>query len=109
MALEAVHEKVKRLRFKVSWDKTKVQLFEGILDETVQSVHACGEDIEILKNFTYLGSVVHNEPRSHTADWPGPRRYGLAQHEYLAFSIFVQTDKDFDLQVAGDPCLTLCL
>ena len=26
-----------------------------------QSVQVCGEDIEILKNFTYLGSVVHND------------------------------------------------
>ena len=36
-------------------------MFGGVLDETVQSVHACGEDSEILKNFTYLGSVVHND------------------------------------------------
>ena len=36
-------------------------MFGGVLDETVQSVHACGKDIEILKNFTYLGSVVHND------------------------------------------------
>ena len=27
------------------------------MDETVQSVHACGEDIDILKSFTYLDSV----------------------------------------------------
>ena len=40
------------------------------------------------------------------ADWPGPRRYGLAQHEYLALSIPVQTCKDSDLKVAGDPCFT---
>ena len=33
----------------------------GVLDETVQAVHACGEDIEIFKNFTYLGSVVHSD------------------------------------------------
>ena len=46
---------------KVSWAKTKVQVFVGVLDEKVQSVHACGEDIEILKSFTYLGSVVHND------------------------------------------------
>ncbi len=26
----------------------------------VQSVNACGEDIEVLEIFTYLGSVVHN-------------------------------------------------
>ena len=43
------------------------------------------------------------------ADWPGPWCYGLAQHKYLALSVPVQTDKDSDLQVAGDPCLTLRL
>ena len=50
MALEALHEEVKPLGLTVSW--AKVQVFEGVLDETVQSVHACGEDIEILKNFS---------------------------------------------------------
>ena len=59
MALETLQEEVKPLGFKVSWAKTKVQVFEGVLDETVQSVYACG--IEILKNFTYLGSVVHKD------------------------------------------------
>ena len=61
MALKALYEEVKPLRLKVSSAKTKVQVFGGVLDETVQSVHACGEDIEILKSFTYLGSVVHND------------------------------------------------
>ena len=63
MALDALHEEVKPLGLKVSWAKTKVQVFGGVLDETVpiQSVHVCGEDIEILKSFTYLGSVVHND------------------------------------------------
>ena len=46
---------------KVFWAKTKVQVFRGVLDGTVQSAHACGEDIEILKTFTYLSSVVHND------------------------------------------------
>ena len=37
------------------------------------SVYACGEDIEILKNFTYLGSVVHNNSRSsqEVTQWIG--------------------------------------
>ena len=39
-------------------------------------------------------------------DCPGLRRDRRAQHEYLALSIPVQTDKDSDLQVTGDPCLT---
>ncbi|KAG0710593.1 putative uncharacterized transposon-derived protein F52C9.6 [Chionoecetes opilio] len=60
MALEALHEEAKPLGLEVSWLKTKVQVFGDLLDEAVQSVHACGEDIEILESFTYLGSAVHN-------------------------------------------------
>ncbi len=59
----------------VSWTKTKVQAFLGLLDDTVQSVHACGEDIEVLDSFTYLGGVVHNNGRS---DQEVIRRIGLA-------------------------------
>ena len=36
-------------------------MFKGFLDGIVQSVHACGEDIEILESFAFLGSVVHND------------------------------------------------
>ena len=57
MALEALHEEVKPLGLKVSWAKTKVQVFGGVLDETVQSVHACGEDIEILKRIKLGGKT----------------------------------------------------
>ncbi len=64
IALEVLHEKVKPLGLEVSWTKTKVQAFGGLLDDTVQPVHACGEDIEVLESFTYLGSVVHNNGRS---------------------------------------------
>ena len=69
MALEALHEVVKPLGLKVSWAKTKVQVFGGVLDETVQYVHVCGEDIEILENFTYLGSVVHNDGSNQEVVW----------------------------------------
>ena len=61
MALEALHKKLKPLGLQVSWAKTKVQVFGGFLDETVQSVHACGKEIEISENFTYLGNVEHND------------------------------------------------
>ncbi len=64
MALEVLHEEAKPLGLEVSWTKTKVQAFAGLLDDTVQSVHACAEDIEVLESFTYLGSVVHNNGRS---------------------------------------------
>ena len=36
-------------------------------------------------------------------------RHALTQHEYLALLVPVQMDEDSDLQVAGDPCLTLWL
>ncbi|KAG0720034.1 DNA mismatch repair protein Mlh1 [Chionoecetes opilio] len=71
MALEALHEEAKPLGLEVSWLKTKVQVFGGLLDETVESVYACGEDIEILESFTYLGSAVHND------DQYVPRMEGL--------------------------------
>ena len=75
LALETLHEETKPLGLQVSWTKTKVQVFGGLLDETVQSVHACGEDIEILESFTYLGSVVHNSGGSRHEVL---RRIGLA-------------------------------
>ena len=75
MALDALHEEAKPLGLQVSWTKTKVQVFGGLLDETVRSVHACGEDIEILDSFTYLGSVVHNNGGSRQEVL---RRIGLA-------------------------------
>ncbi|KAG0724373.1 putative uncharacterized transposon-derived protein F52C9.6 [Chionoecetes opilio] len=75
VALEALHEEAKPLGLEVSWLKTKVQVFGGLLDETVQSVHACGEDIEILETFTYLGSTVHNDGGSRQEVL---RRIGIA-------------------------------
>ena len=75
LALETLHEETKPLGLQVSWTKTKVQVFGGLLDETVQSVHACGEDIEILETFAYLGSVVHNSGGSRHEVL---RRIGLA-------------------------------
>ena len=59
MALEALSVEAKPLALKVFWIKTKVQAFGNLLDDAVESVHACSEDIEILESLTYLGSVVH--------------------------------------------------
>ncbi|KAG0723929.1 putative GTP-binding protein C02F5.3 [Chionoecetes opilio] len=53
MALEVLHEEAKPLGLEVSWLKTKVQVLGDLLDEAVQSVHACGEDIEILETTEY--------------------------------------------------------
>ena len=73
MSLDALHEEAKPLRLQVSWPMAKVQMFEGLLDETVQFIHACDEEIDILDSFKYLGSVVHNNGGScYTTDYLGP-------------------------------------
>ena len=83
-------------------------MFGGLLDETVQSIHACGKVIDILDSFTYLGSVVHNNggSRQKVLQQIGLAHGvmdSLAQHAYLALSVNVQADKDLNIQVAGDP------
>ena len=57
-------------------------MFGGLLDETEQPFYACGKDIEISENFPYLGSVMCIEGglSEQVIFWPGPWRYGLAQH-----------------------------
>ncbi|KAG0703357.1 Vinexin [Chionoecetes opilio] len=75
MALEALHKEARPLGLEVSWLKTKVQVFGDLLDETVQSVYACGEDIEILESCTYLGSAVYNDDGSRQEVL---RRIGIA-------------------------------
>ena len=71
MDLEALHEEAKPLGLQVSWSKTNIQVFGGLLGEMVQSIHACGEDIDILDSFTYLGNVDHNngESRQEVLQW----------------------------------------
>ena len=64
LALEALHEETKPLGLKVSWTKTKIQDFGNLLGPDTQSVHVCGEDIEVVESFTYLGSAVHNTMES---------------------------------------------
>ena len=49
--------------------------FGDLLGEPVQSVCACGKDIEVTESFTYLGSAVHN---SGLSDQEVSRRIGLA-------------------------------
>ena len=39
--------------------KTNIQAFNEILDPLILSVSVCGEDVEIMERFTYLGSDIH--------------------------------------------------
>ncbi len=52
----------------------------------MQSVRACGEDIQILESFSYLGSVVHNSGGSRPEAYGGllwtrsTRAYGIVDN-----------------------------
>ena len=37
----------------------KIQAFNGILDAAILSVPVCGEDVEVMERFTYVGSDIH--------------------------------------------------
>lgn len=43
LAVEAEHKEAKPLGLQVHYAKTNVQVSGGMLDETVEYVHACGE------------------------------------------------------------------
>lgn len=64
MALEVLNEKAEPLALQF-WAKINVQSFGGLLESTAQSLHGCGEDVEVTKRLTYLGSVMHNDGGSH--------------------------------------------
>lgn len=66
----------------------------GLADDTVQSVHACSEDVEFTKSFTYLDSVVHSNVsyQSFTLYFlSGPWCYELVQHK---LSMCIQAGND---------------
>ena len=58
-ALEVLNEDSEPLGLQVSWVKTKIQAFNNILDAAILSVPVCGEEVEVMERFTYLGSDVH--------------------------------------------------
>ena len=51
-ALEVLNEESKPLGLRVSW------AFNDILDFAILIVPGCGEDIEVMERFTYLGSDI---------------------------------------------------
>lgn len=60
MAVETLHEEVNLFMLQVSWTRTKVQVFGGLLDKTVPFVLACCKDDDILENCSYIGSIMEN-------------------------------------------------
>ena len=58
-ALDVLNGESDLLGLRVSWVKTKISAFSDILDAAVLSVPVCGEDVEVMERFTYLGSDIH--------------------------------------------------
>ena len=58
-ALVVLNEESEPLGLRVSWVKTKIQAFNDIVDAAILSVPVCGEDVEVMERFTYLGSDIH--------------------------------------------------
>ena len=54
-----LNEESDPLGLRVSWVEIKIQAFNGILDAAILSVPVCGEDVEVMERFTYLGSDIH--------------------------------------------------
>lgn len=99
LALEVQHKEAKSAGLKDSWAKTKIQLFGGLLDDTLQFVHACDQDV---------GHQKFNNLRSPVAGviWP---KASWIRSERIALSLSMQSDKDSNLQVTCSPCLTVWL
>ena len=57
--LEVLNEESEPLRLRVSWVKTQIQAFNDILDADILSVPVCGEDVEVMERFTYLGCDIN--------------------------------------------------
>lgn len=61
-----------------------VQVFGDLLNGEVQSVHVCGEVIEILDNFTDLSNAVHSGGR---LSYEALRQIGRSQ--YLVYPVLL--------------------
>lgn len=60
LSLGALLNEAKSLGLKVFLVKIKIQVFVGLMDDSIQTACACGKDIEIWKDFTYLNEAVKN-------------------------------------------------
>ncbi|KAG2458212.1 CTND2 protein, partial [Polypterus senegalus] len=58
-ALERLSEESECLGLQVSWIKTKIQAFNDLLGTAISSVSVCGESVDLVERFTYLGSDIY--------------------------------------------------
>lgn len=96
---------------KAFWIRTKIQVFDRLLDYTV-NVYACGENIEFLDDFTYFGSVVQ---KSRGIGHDVFRRIGLDRAIMNSLDtstlrlMSLQMYQDLNLQVSRVSCFTVWL
>ena len=57
-ALETLGTELEPLGLRISWVKTKLQIFNDTLDDAVSSVSVCGNNVDCIHRFTYLGSDI---------------------------------------------------
>ena len=58
-AFQVLNEESEPFGLRVSGLKTKIQVFNDILDAAILSGPVCGEDVKVTEKFTYLGSDIH--------------------------------------------------
>ena len=73
--LEALSQEAESLGLRVSWMKTKIQHFVQAVDQVCSTVACCGEQVQVVNSFPYLGSRVSFDGKS---DEEINRRLGLA-------------------------------
>ena len=54
-----LNEELESLRFWVSEVKLKILAFNDIMDAAILSAPICGENVEVMERFTFLGSAIH--------------------------------------------------
>ena len=61
-ALEVLQEEAAKVGLKINWLKTKIMAIEPPSPVSPpENITVCGAPVEVVKNFTYLGSVLSNE------------------------------------------------
>jgi hypothetical protein len=56
--LETLASAAEKLGLKINWSKTKIMPVEKTPSNPLSSVEICGQTVEVVKQFTYLGSIV---------------------------------------------------
>ena len=62
--LEALSKESKHLGLQVSWIKTKIQRFIQTVDQACEKVMCCGNSVDVVEVFPYLGSRVTSDGSS---------------------------------------------